>query len=790
MQSLSIEQLGRKEHKQLFSTTAELEGLPGFGQERAVHALRLGMSTKAKGYNIIAAGEPGTGRTSTAIRIAQQELQKIPPPPDYAYVHNFGAGAMGGRKPRLLCLPAGLGKQLSGDVDSMLEQAQEELGAAFSGRSFETEKMEIVRRYQEHRDALVREATQEAQKLGFGSKATNTGIYFMPLIDGEPLSDEAYEQLSEDEKEDIDRTSNTLSHNTADILRALKDYESKVRADVSGLEYSTAVFTLGRIFAPLFKKYAAHADVLGQLCSMREDILANLPAFISLDTEEEDLAAVLPWYPKRGLAELLDKYRINIVADNSQKTCPDVLVDYNPTVARLLGELEYETEYGNLVTDFAKIRPGLLHKANGGCLILRLADVLQHSWDALRRVLLSGQLLPEPPSTTAPAYGLNPDPIPLELKIVLVGTSYLYEVAREYLEDFAELFGVYAHFDYEMPHDRHHITETARFITQNAIRNQVLHMDYGAVLELCTQSSRMADSQDKLSTNMGKLGELHAEADNYARAEGAPIIDAYHVKKAISNQEFRQSLYESKLEEMMRRRIIMIDTQGAKIGQVNALAVLETGGYLFGKPTRITATTYAGRAGIINIEKEAELSGPAHDKGVLVLSGYLGQTYAQDFVLSLSARVAFEQTYSGVDGDSASAAELFALLSSLSRLPLSQSIAVTGSLNQQGEVQAVGGITHKVEGFFKLCNSQGLTGAQGVAIPAANVSDLVLRHEILEAIRQGMFHIYPLKHIDEGLELLLGKPAGTPDPTTGRYPAGTVHALVQKRLRAFAKAFQ
>lgn len=774
-----------------FDTT---QSLPGglcaehslIGQERAVVAFKLGFSSKFPGYNIFAVGPPGTGKTSFAAAFAKEYAQTQSSPEDLAYIHNFDNP----REPRLLTLPPGLGRVLAQDIEELLEQTYEELNQALTCRSFENGKQDIVRRYQEQRNTLIKEASEEAQKVGFGSKTTSTGIYFVPIINGEPLSDESFDELSETQKEDIERTSETLSRSTSETLRNLKDYESKIREEVSQLEYSTSLFALGRLFTPVINKYAFHSAAVAHLRRIKEDILTNLPSFINTDSEEEDsLAALLPWHQKRSTNDIFGRYNINLLTDNSKASGAPVVQDYHPS-HRLTGEIEYDNEYGSLTTDFRKIRPGLLHKANGGFLILQAGDVFAqpNAWETLRRALITGEISIEPPRESfAPISGLRPEPAKLSVKVVLVGPPELYAIACSYAEDFQKLFKISADFDQEIPNTEANILATARFIRDYAEANNLRHLDFPAVWEVCVHSSRLAGSASKLSGNFNKLSEVLIEANILASAQNTETVGSLHILQALRDRELRINLQESKLTEMLERRQIMIDTEGAKIGQINALAVFESCGHSFGKPSRITCTTYVGKAGIINIEKEAELSGPIHDKGVMVLAGYLGQTYAQDFPLNISARIAFEQTYNGIDGDSASLAELIALLSSLSNLPICQGIAVTGSVNQRGEVQAVGGIIQKVEGFFALCKLRGLNGRHGVAIPESNLEDLVLSHEMVEAVSKGLFHIYPLKHTEEALELLLERPAGRPHPSTGQYPPKTVHSLVYRRLRRFAK---
>ncbi|MCL2618785.1 MAG: AAA family ATPase [Defluviitaleaceae bacterium] len=775
-----------------FATTRDLADNEGLiGQERAVRAMRLGLSIKARGYNIFVTGEPGTGRAGFAEEAARRQAALEAAPPDIAYVHNFENP----RSPKLLALPAGFGAAFARDIEELVGEAGEELSKVFMSKDFETRKHEVVKLYQTKHDDLLREVAEEAKKVSFGVKTTASGMYFMPIINGELISEDAYEELDEQVKAEIMRNSEGISATASATVRAIKDFEQAVRADVEALEYSVGLFLLGRLFAPVMQKYREQPAAGRHLADIKEHMLENLQDFVRAEADEdESLAAMLPWYQRKGGSDTLSKYRINLVCDNAGRDNAPVIVGHNPTYANLFGETEYDNEYGNLTTDLQKIRPGLVHAANGGYLVLNAADLLSnpYAWETLRRVLATGEAAIEPRPELTTGYtlaGIRPQAVPVSLKVILIGSRDLHELISEYDDRFGKLFKIHAEFDYEIDRDSDSILHTARFIKSFAEREKLRHMDYEAVSLVCRYSSRLAETGRKLTSGLGRLADTITEADAFADGAGSDIITALHVRAVLDEREFRGNLVQTKMSEMLRDDTIMIDTNGAKSGQINALAVYEVSGHLFGKPSRITATTYMGKSGIINIEKEAELSGPIHSKGVLVLSGYLGQTYAQDFPLTLSGRIAFEQTYSGVDGDSASAAEAIAILSSLADCPISQGIAMTGSLDQMGRVQAVGGITPKIEGFFDLCRKRGLTGGQGVIIPRANVADLVLKDSVVEAVKAGAFHIYPVGHIDEALEILTGTEAGRPNGS-GRFPPASVHGRAHKKLRGFHKKAQ
>jgi lon-related putative ATP-dependent protease len=505
----------------------------------------------------------------------------------------------------------------------------------------------------------------------------------------------------------------------------------------------------------------------------------------------------MPWINKKNTDDNLTKYKINLLTDNSGQSGAPVIVDFNPSYANLVGEIEYDNEYGNFSTDFMKIKAGLLHRANGGYLILQAQDILSnpHAWETLRRTLLTGQIVTEPLreyATGIAVSGIKPEAIPVTVKVILVGGHFYYDWLYAYDDHFEKLFKIRVDFDYEMQLNAVNNNEITRFVKDYTEKHKLPQFSPDATAKLIEHAARLAERKDKLTTKFNRLTEIITEASAWARADTAvngaeaSAVTDEHVKKAIAKREYRLGIYEEKLSEMIEDDTIMIATEGAKVGQINGLAVIDLGDTAFAKPTRITATTYMGKAGIVNIEKEAEMSGSIHDKGVQVLIGYLGQTYAQDFPLTLSCRICFEQNYNGIDGDSASSTELYAVLSSLASLPIRQDIAVTGSINQHGEIQPIGGVTYKVEGFYDLCFKRGLTDKQGVIIPARNVRDLVLKDEVVEAVKKGKFHIYPITHVNEGMEILTGIMPGGMD-RKGNYAYDTVHGKVHRRLRALYK---
>jgi len=784
-----IRELTYTELKPNFESSGEAEAYGGLiGQERAETALRFGLGMKRKGYNIYVAGARGSGKTSFAEKYAREFAAKQKTPDDLCYVYNF----KNPKEPLLLTFPAGKAADFKTDVEELIERLQDELPRTFSEKAFEQKRGEIMKEFQDIRESLIKEMSDDVKEQNFGVKTTNSGVYFMPIVNGEAISEEQFDELNQDEKDVIAKNSEVIQRQASQVMGVIKEYEKATRKNMNDLEYSAGLFTVGRFAAPLLARYADNEKAYQYLLDVKEDVLANVSDFFEPDPEEEDqMKALLPWYPKKEKDEIFAKYMVNVLQDNSAVSGAPVVSDICPGWLDLVGEIEYDSEYGNLTTDFMKIKPGLLHKANGGYLILQAYEVLTNGllWDALRRALLNGKIAAEysrEHSSGILLSSLKPEPIPLELKVILVGDGYFYDILYNYDDEFPKLFKTLVEFDYEMRADAKNISELTGFIKRFAKDEGLREFDCGAAARVVEYSSRMAENQKKLTAALSRISEILVEADVRAEEEGASVVTRAHVDRAVAERERRLNLYEEKLSEMIEDDIIMIDTHGGKVGQINGLAVIDTGGYIFAKPTKITATTYMGKAGIVNIEKEAEMSGSIHNKGMQVLIGYLGQTYAQEFPLSLSCRICFEQNYSGIDGDSASSTELYAVLSSVSGLPISQGIAVTGSINQIGEIQPIGGVTYKAEGFFDLCEKRGLTGSQGVMIPARNTADLVLKDSVIDAVKEGMFHIWAIDRVDDGIKLLTGCDAGVKNEK-GKYPSDSVHGKVTRKLRDFYK---
>ncbi|MGE4282143.1 MAG: Lon protease family protein [Clostridia bacterium] len=778
---ISIEQLP-------FHTTEELDPLYDIiGQERAVNAIEFGLKIKIRGYNIYLSGLTGTGKTSYAETYVKKLAAKENIPDDWCYLYNFDKPAY----PIAVNLPAGMGKDFKRDMEQFVSIIKSEIPKAFSSSEYEKEKTMIIKEFQSRRDLLLEQLDGGAIEKGFKVSVTNAGVYFLPIIEGKTLTEEEYAGLEEKEKMIIRERSQKLQLELLDIIRAVKNTEKEAEEKVSEWEHKIALFAVGMHINDLQEKYKNYETVQEYLKKIQDDILDNLGDFIDEEPSEEQSQIVL--VPSAAPEEkgLDEKYQVNLIIDNSNIKGAPVIVDFNPSYYNLIGRVEYESEHGSIITNHTMIKPGLLHQANGGYLILQADDLLKnvHSWEALKRALRTKKITIENMQEhlgLAVVSTLRPEAIPLNIKVLMVGNSELYHLLLQHDKDFKKLFKIKADFDEEMEKNTENILKYAQFINSFCKREGVLPFDKTSVVKIIGYSSRLVEDHTKLSTRFNDIVEILAESSAWATIEGSSIVTSRHVDKAVMEKERRSNKYDEKLLKLMDEGTIMVDVTGSVVGQINGLSVLDMGDYSFGKPSRITAATYIGKSGIVNIEREIEMSGTSHSKGVMILSGYIGQKYAQEMPLALTASICFEQLYSGVDGDSASSTELYALLSSLSELPIKQGIAVTGSVNQKGEIQPIGGVNQKIEGFFELCKCKKLTGEQGVMIPFQNIKNLLLKEEVLLAVKNGLFHIYPIKTIDEGIKILTGFEAGVKNQD-GKYPKDSVNHRVYEKLKSFAE---
>ncbi len=762
-----------------FTTTVELEPLAEIvGQTRALEALEVGLNIKdpLNRYNVYVSGEPGLGKTSTVIRYLRELSSSQETPPDIVYVYNFREP----HHPRYLLLPPGRGREFQRDMERCIEFVKRELPKALESEELKARAKAERERFSRMREEAFEELEAKAKALGFAVQRTPLGINTIPLKpDGTPYSQEEYENLPEEEKEAILKRQEELQEAIRELFKRLGALEEEWQQAKRELTKRAAEFLVEPRFAQLKAKYARNGRVLEYLEEVQRDILENVEALQAANKQ--------PPIPLPQQQDQYQKYRVNVIVDHSRTEGAPVVVEENATYTNLFGTIERRVQFGIMTTDFTQIRAGALHRANGGYLVLSALNLLRSplSWEALKIALRTGKIRIEDPAQMlgiAPTEGLRPEPVPLDLKVVLIGPPWLYYLLRFYDEDFRKLFTIRSDFDTEMPWDDRAEEAIARFVRARMEEDRsILPFSPSGVAKLVEYASELAGDQRKISTRFAELSALIKEASFWAKKEGVQTVEARHVKTAIEKGRFRHSLVAEKIRELIARGKLLVDVAGERVGQVNGLAVIDLGDFAFGRPTRITANVFTGKDGVVNIEREAELSGKTHTKGILILKGYLGDRFARKRPLSLSASITFEQSYTMIDGDSASAAELLALLSALSGVPVRQGIAVTGSVDQKGRLQPVGGVNEKIEGHFRVCEILGLDGTQGVIIPVGNVDNLMLPEDIVRAVAEGRFHIWAAETVEEVVELATGMPAGTPNED-GEYPEGTVYHLVQKRL--------
>lgn len=770
-----------------FQTTAEVEPLQGtIGQPRALDAIEFGLDMHNHGYNLYIAGVPGSGRETTVRDYLLRYAPSRPTPPDWIYVHNFYEPD----RPNAIPLPAGRGAAFAREMEAFLETAQREIPHAFESEQYARRRQEALSELTQRRAAIFEELQQFAGRRGFALEATPAGIISVPVVAGRPLRQEEFDRLDPAQQQALRQYEQEIKQQVASALREVRQLDKEAAERIRQLDREVLLFVVGPLVDDIADRYSDCPEVLEYLEAVKADLPDHLDAFRPSPAP----APAQPGVPAiaGGPAEPdLNRYRVNVFIDNSDLKGAPVIIERNPSYYNLIGRIDYRAMFGAMVTGFQQIKPGALQRANGGFLVLHIAEVLQNpfAWDALKRALVTREVQIEnlgEQLTPLPTARLRPEPIPLSVKIILIGPLEAYHILYQLDEDFQELFKVKADFGPDMDWNEEHLHNYAAFISRRVREWDLKDFDRSAVARIVEYGARLREHQRKLSTRLLDIANIVTEASYWAEKAGHDVVLAEDVDQAIRKKEYRSNMVEERIQELMTDGTIMIDTEGSHVGRVNGLAVLRLGDYSFGKPSRVTARVATGRGTIRSIEREIDLSGPIHSKGFLILSGYLAGHYGQEAPLAISATITFEQAYEGIDGDSASSTELYALLSALSGLPLDQGIAVTGSVNQFGEVQAVGGVTQKIEGFYALCKARGLTGKQGVIIPAANVQNLMLDDEVVEAVRAGQFHVWAIENIDEGLEILTGYPAGERD-ANGEYPEGTVHRMVADRLRRYAE---
>ena len=748
------------------------------GQKRAMEALRYGLSMKRKGYNIFVSGATGTGRNSYSYLLAKEYAKNRIIPKDWIYVYNFDKP----NSPRAISLEAGEGIRFKSDIEDAIKGLEGEIPQALSSKSYESRENIIINQNQTLAQDILKELNIVAKEHNFIFKQTERGILSIPLINGKPMTEEEMENLSDDEMEVLREISVKLGQNSYDYVRKIKEVEDKLNYEIKDLQEDEVFKVIKSFINPIRHKYKSNQEIDKFLIETKEDILKNYDEFLEEEGEERYIKDLLSQGNKKQ--DFLGRYSINLFIDRSQTTEAPVVREMNPNYYNLFGKVEYANEMGAVKTDHTRIKPGSMHEANGGYIIIQAKDILQSklSWDGLKRAITTSELRIENTiGSNIISETIKPGPIPLDIKIIIIGDYMTYHILYNYDEEFKKLFKIRSDFDTEMERNEENILKIGSFVALKCKEEDLLAFDNEALAAIVDLSSRIAEEKNKLTADFNELVEIIYEADGWARADFKDMVTKEYVEKAIGKKRYRNNSYEEKILELINDGILLIDTEGEKIGEINGLSVIDLGQYSFGRPTKITANTYFGKDGIINIEKEAEQSGNIHDKGVLLMSGYLGEKYSQDIQLSMTASIAFEQSYDGVDGDSASSTELYVILSSLAELPIRQNIAVTGSVNQKGLIQPIGGVNEKVEGFYEICKLKGFKGGEGVVIPSRNIGNLMLNDEVIKAVEDGIFTVYAINTINEGMEILTGVKAGELDEN-GEYEKNTINAYVQGKL--------
>jgi lon-related putative ATP-dependent protease len=771
-----------------FNTTEDITELSGLiGQEKALKSLDFGLGIESDGFNIFAIGESGTGKMTTIMSMLNEKAAQETAPADWCYVYNFKDTDVS----TALFFPPGKSVVFQKEMDELIKIMRLEIPKAFESKEYETQKNKVIDEFQQKQSEYLSRLDAEAKERGFTVKRSATGILIVPIKEnGELFTKEEFDALDEKTRKKMEETGRLFQEKLNDVARILREADKIVRDMLTRLDRMVAFDIIGPLVEAMGNKYKDQERVVRYLEDVREEMLTHLDDFKL--TEEPPSPLTFLKGPKTEIS--FAKYSVNVIVNNGDRKGAPVIYESNPTYLNLFGRMEYKVQYGMATTDFTMIKAGSLHKANGGYLVVDAMELLknQFSYDALKRAMKTKEIKIEDvleQYRLISTAGLKPEAIPLHAKIIIIGNPHLYYLLHSYDEESRRLFKVKADFDSRMERTTENVEKYAMYIARCQKEEGLLPFDRSGIARIVEFGSRFADDQDKLSTRLSEVADLIRESHYWAKKEKSNVVKGEHVSRAVDEKIFRVNRVEERLREMMLEDTLIVNTSGEKVGQVNGLAVLDMGDYSFGKPSRITAKTYAGRAGVVNLERETKMSGKIHEKAILIITSYLGSKYAQKKPISLSASITFEQLYDMVEGDSATCAELYALLSSISGVPLKQSFAVTGSMDQNGEVQPIGGVNQKIEGFFQLCKMRGLDKTQGIVIPKRNRKNLVLNNDVIGAVKKGLFSIYTIDHMEEGLEILTGLKAGEPGED-GTYPEGTINYLVEKRLTEISEALE
>ena len=778
-----------------FSSTAELEErLSALGQDRALSAVEIGINIQSKGYNLFCLGPEGTGKTSLVKRVLVEEAKKRPTPDDWAYVYNFDEPY----KPQAVNFPAGTAAEFAKDIDKLIETLSVSIPAILESDEYKAGQSIIHEKFKQHKEEYITILQKKAKGKSVSLLHMPVGLVVAPVKNGEVLSPEAFDELPESEKKQLLEDLNQMQEEIENTAQDLPQWEDKQRKETNDLREKFLKIAVKNPIDELHAKYKGHKQANDFLKKIQKHIITNIDEFMPSSEnncgggEGDDALSALFSRMKQPEEDKYAKFKVNVIVKNEPDSGAPIIHLDHPTQGNLVGRVERIQQYGALLTDFSLIKSGALHQANGGFLLIDARKLLlqPYAWDSLKRALASKTVKIEAPSeeTTFTTISLDPEPIPLQVKVILTGDEELYEVLSERDPDFSDFFKVEADFGVLMDRTPENEVEYAKLIGSLSKKKKLRSLNKQAVAKVIEYSSRLAEDSEKLTAHIASIGDLLREADYWARKSKANQIGKNHIEQAIDAQIYRSDRIKQAMLEQIDKGTILMDVEGSRVGQINGLVVYNFSRTSFGKPARITTQVRIGKGEFINIEREVEMSGPIHTKGVLILSSLLANRFAKDRPLSLSASIVFEQSYGGVDGDSASSTEYYCMLSAIANLPIKQNIAVTGSINQFGEVQPIGGVNEKIEGFFDVCRHRGLTGDQGVIIPRTNVKDLMLREDVLNAVDEGKFHIYAVDNVDDGIEILTGIKAGKPDKH-GNYPKGTVNYAVRQGLEYFYKRY-
>lgn len=749
-----------------------------YGQERGIKAFEFGLDINQKGYNIYFDGPTGVGKTMYVKRYLTRRAKEQIVPSDYCYVYNF----ISPDEPIAIELPAGCGKTFKDDMEEYVKYVKTNLKSTFSDQDLDKQRKEFKQKLEKEKKNIIFELNKETEKEGFSISQSANGVYMLPIKNGIILQKEEYDKLDEKEKIEYEKKSPQIQEKIFEALTKIREAELKNSKELENWQKQIAESAINVATVYLEKKYKKVEEIEKYLQEIKKDILKNLEEFLKPEDKKTNIPNAVqvkkPW----------ENYEVNVFVDNSNTKGAPVIMDLDYSFDNIFGKIEYENVYGAIKTDYTKIKAGLLHKANGGYIVFQAKELLStpFAYETLKKVLKIAEIgIEQTPEYKNPMMleSIKPKAIDLNVKVIIIGSSDIYNLLIAKDIDFPKLFKIKTEFDTDAPLNLENLEKLFKFISSYTIQEGLLKPDDTAVAKMVEYASKLSGKQDKLSTNFAEIGRLLLEASTWAKNDKKSMITEEYVYKAIEERKNRSKKYDQKMNEMIEENVLRIDTEGSKVGEINGLSVTSFSDSSFGKPVKITANTYAGEKGFVNIEREVKMSGPSHSKGVMIITGYLGEKYAQNFPLAVTGSITFEQLYGGIDGDSASSTEIYALISSLSEIPIKQNLAVTGSVNQKGDIQPIGGVNEKIEGFYEVCKRKGLTGDQGVLIPEQNVKNLHLSREVIEAVKKNKFHIYPVSKIDQGIEILTGVPAGKLQ--NGSYPNGTINYLVEQKLKKY-----